>query len=167
MMRRLAEYLKEAGEVVLREAPFSLEVGRALLRGVVDRVESVGPGAVRVVDLKTGKRAPSAAEATENPQLGSYQLAVDGGAFEGLPPGARSAGAQLVFVGDVGKGPAVRGQESLGPEADGPSWARTMIEGVATTMAASAFTACANNLCAMCPVRTSCPLHAEGRQVIE
>ena len=167
MVRRLAEYLKGAGTAVLREAPFSLELDRVLLRGVVDRVEDVGDGAVRVVDLKTGKRAPSAAETAQNPQLGAYQLAVDGGAVDGLAPGTRSVGAQLVFVGDVGKGPTVRAQGGLGSEAGAPSWARTMIEGVATTMAASAFTACANDLCAMCPVRTSCPLQSEGRQVVE
>jgi len=167
MIGRLAEYLKGAGEAVLREAPFSLELDRALLRGVVDRIEDVGGGAVQIVDLKTGKRAPSAAETAENPQLGAYQLAVDGGAFEGLAPGTRSAGAQLVFVGDISKGPTVRGQGGLGPETDTPSWARTMIEGVATTMASSAFTACLNDLCPMCPVRTSCPLHGEGRQVVE
>ena len=167
MIGRLAEYFKGAGEAMLREAPFSLELDRALLRGVVDRVEAVGDGSVQVVDLKTGKRAPSAADTVENPQLGSYQLAVDGGAFEGLEPGVRSAGARLVFLGDIGKGPTVRAQGSLGPEADEPSWARTMIDGVADTMAASAFTACVNDLCPMCPVRTSCPLHAEGRQVIE
>lgn len=167
MVRRLAEYLKGAGEAVLREAPFSLELDRALLRGVVDRVEDVGTGAVRVVDLKTGKRAPSASETVENAQLGSYQLAVDGGAFEGLAPETRSAGAQLVFVGDVGKGPTIRAQGALGPEVDAPTWARTMIDRVASTMAASVFTACANDLCAMCPVRTSCPLHGEGRQVVE
>lgn len=167
MMGRLAGYLKGAGEALLREAPFSLELDRAVLRGVVDRVEYAGAGAVRVVDLKTGKRAPSAADTTQNPQLGSYQLAVDGGALdELLPAGTRSVGAQLVFVG-IGKAATVRAQSSLGPEVDGPSWARTMIDQVATTMAASAFTACANDLCPMCPVRTSCPLQAEGRQVIE
>ncbi|RYV50443.1 PD-(D/E)XK nuclease family protein, partial [Pengzhenrongella frigida] len=167
MIGRLAEYLKGAGEAVLREAPFSLELDRALLRGVVDRLEDVGEGAVRVVDLKTGKRAPSATETAQNPQLGAYQLAVDGGAFEGLAPGTRSAGAQLVFVGDISKGPTVRAQSGLGPETDSPTWARTMIEGVAVTMASSAFTACLNDLCPMCPVRTSCPLHGEGRQVVE
>ena len=167
MIGRLAEYLKGAGEAVLCEAPFSLELDRALLRGVVDRVEDVGGGAVRIVDLKTGKRAPSAAETAENPQLGAYQLAVDGGAFEGLAEGTRSAGAQLVFVGDISKGPTVRAQGGLGPETDAPSWARTMIETVASTMASSEFTACLNDLCPMCPVRTSCPLHGEGRQVVE
>jgi RecB family exonuclease len=155
-----------SGEPVLLEAPFSVELDRALLRGVVDRVEDVGDGVVQVVDLKTGKRAPSATKAEENPQLASYQLAVTEGAFDGLPDGTRSAGAQLVFVA-LGKGATVRRQPALTVAEDGSSWARTMVDGVASTMAASAFTACVNDLCTMCPVRTSCPVQAEGRQVIE
>ncbi|WNB86125.1 PD-(D/E)XK nuclease family protein [Cellulomonas sp. ATA003] len=76
MVGRLAAYVAESGDPVLREAEFSVELDRAVLRGVVDRVEDVGEGVVRIVDLKTGKRAPSAAETDLNPQLGSYQLAV-------------------------------------------------------------------------------------------
>ena len=57
MVGRLARYVAEAGEAVLREAPFSVELDRAVLRGVVDRVEDVGDGVVQIVDLKTGKRA--------------------------------------------------------------------------------------------------------------
>ena len=166
MIVRLAGYVAAAGEAVLREAPFSVELDRAVLRGVVDRVEAVGDGVVQIVDLKTGKRAPSTSETDTNPQLGSYQLAVTEGAFAGLPPGTRTAGAQLVFVA-LGQRATVRAQGALVVEDDGSSWARTMVEGVATTMAASAFTACVNDLCEMCPVRTSCPVRAEGRQVIE
>jgi RecB family exonuclease len=166
MVRRLAAYLAAAGEPVLLEAPFSVELDRAVLRGVVDRVEDVGDGVVQVVDLKTGKRTPSATKAEENPQLGSYQLAVAEGAFDGLADGTRSAGAQLVYVA-LGRSATVRRQSALAVAEDGSSWARTMVDGVATTMAASAFTACVNDLCERCPVRTSCPVRAEGRQVIE
>jgi superfamily I DNA/RNA helicase/RecB family exonuclease len=167
MVRRLAAYVASAGDPVLLEAPFSVELDRAVLRGVVDRVEDVGDGVVQVVDLKTGKRAPSSTKAEENPQLASYQLAVTEGAFGALPAGARTAGAQLVFVALGSKSPTVRRQAALDVADDGSSWARTMVDGVASTMAASAFTACVNDLCAMCPVRTSCPVRAEGRQVIE
>nr|WP_298456568.1 ATP-dependent DNA helicase [uncultured Cellulomonas sp.] len=166
MIGRLAAYVAEAGRAVLREAEFSVELDRAVLRGVVDRVEDVGAGVVRIVDLKTGKRAPSAAETDLNPQLGSYQLAVAEGAFDALPPGTRSAGAQLVFVA-LGARATVRAQGALEVAEDGSSWARTMVEGVATTMAASAFTARVNDLCEMCPVRASCPVRTEGRQVVE
>jgi len=120
-----------------------------------------------VSDLKTGRRAPTAGQALENPQLGAYQLAVDAGAFADLPPGTRSAGAQLVFVSDVNTGPALRIQPSLGPQTDAPSWARTHIEEVAERMAASSFTATLNDLCPRCPVRRSCPAQDEGAQVVE
>ncbi|MEK8225443.1 PD-(D/E)XK nuclease family protein [Oerskovia sp. M15] len=123
-----------------------------------------GEGAVRVADLKTGKTKPSLTEAITNPQLGTYQLAVEGGALD-LPEGTRSAGAQLVFVGD-GKDAGLRVQPALEPEPDGTSWARDLVEDVADTMADSVFTARENKLCSVCPVRRSCPLMTEGRQVI-
>jgi len=164
MVGRLAGYLQAAGEPLLVEAPFELEIGRAVLRGVIDRVEDAGDGAVRVADLKTGKTKPSVAEAVTNPQLGTYQLAVEGGVLD-LPDGTRSAGAQLVFVGD-GKDAGLRTQPALEPEPDGSSWARELVEEVADTMADSVFTARENKLCSVCPVRRSCPLMTEGRQVI-
>lgn len=127
------------------------------------------PQRVRIVDLKTGRTAPSAQEATTNPQLGAYQLAVDAGAVDGLPAGARSAGAQLVFISDVNKAKAaLRTQPPLGPEQpDTPSWARAHIEEVAERMAASSFAATINPMCDRCPVRRSCPLRDEGGQVVE
>ncbi|WP_227748533.1 ATP-dependent helicase [Oerskovia douganii] len=164
MVGRLAGYLQAAGEPLLVEAPFELEIGRAVLRGVIDRVEDAGDGAVRVADLKTGKTKPSVAEAVTNPQLGTYQLAVEGDVLD-LPEGTRSAGAQLVFVGD-GKDAGLRTQPALEPEPDGSSWARELVEDVADTMADSVFTARENKLCSVCPVRRSCPLMTEGRQVI-
>ena len=103
--------------------------------------------------------------AAENPQLGAYQLAVTGGALD-LPEGTRSAGARLVFVGTPTKGPSVRDQQALEPGPDGSSWARSLVEQAADTMAASAFTARENDLCSMCPVRRSCPVQTEGRSVI-
>ncbi|RMI12991.1 RecB family exonuclease, partial [Cellulomonas triticagri] len=190
MVERLATYLERAGEPLAVEARFELALDRALVRGSLDRVERADPPTtsdphpdparvtpqpdapddvpVRVVDLKTGRTAPSAQEATTNPQLGAYQLAVDAGAVEGLPEGARSAGAQLVFVSDVNKAKAaLRTQPGLGPETpDAPSWARTHIEEVAERMAASSFAATANSLCDRCPVRRSCPLRDEGGQVV-
>jgi len=173
MVRRLAEYVRDAGRPIVVEGEFLLELDRAVVRGSADRIEVVdeggpdGPPTARVSDLKTGRQAPSPAQALENPQLGAYQLAVDAGAFAELPPGTRSAGAQLVFVSDVNKGPALRTQPALGPEDDGPSWARTLVEDVAGRMAASRFTATVNPLCPHCPVRRSCPVHDEGAQVVE
>nr|WP_246783718.1 UrvD/REP family ATP-dependent DNA helicase [Cellulomonas persica] len=167
MIERLAGYLKGAGEALLVEADFRLRTDRALVRGSADRIERdlEHPDQVRVVDLKTGASPPSKEQAAENPQLGAYQLAVDAGAFEALPPGTTSAGAQLVYLG-TGKTGAVRDQAALGPEDDAPSWARTLVDEVAEKMAGSAFTATANDQCDRCPVRRSCPVRTEGGQVV-
>lgn len=169
MVHRLAVYLRGAGEPLLVEGAFAVDTDRASLRGSVDRIELVDDGAggpvVRVVDLKTGASPPSVSRAAENPQLGAYQLAVDAGAFEGLPDGTTSGGAQLVFLG-TGASAVTRSQEPLGPEVDGPSWARTMVDQVADKMAASTFEATANDLCDRCPVRRSCPVRGEGGQVV-
>jgi len=167
MIERLAGYLRGAGEALLVEGGFRLRTDRALLTGSADRIERdlEHPDRVRVVDLKTGANPPSREDATTNAQLGAYQLAVDAGAFEALAPGTTSAGAQLVYLG-TGRDGTVREQPPLGPEDDGPSWARTLVDDVAEKMAASAFTATVNEQCDRCPVRRSCPVRGEGGQVV-
>jgi hypothetical protein len=42
-----------------------------------------------------------------------------------------------------------------------------MVRRTADTMAAATFSAIANNKCRVCPVRTSCPISGQGRQVVE
>jgi superfamily I DNA/RNA helicase/RecB family exonuclease len=165
MIERLAEYYAGAGEPLLVEPAFEVEVGRARLRGKIDRVERAGEDSVVVSDLKTGRTAPSKAKAAEHPQLGAYQLAVEAGGLD-LPDGTRSAGAQLVYLGTPTVSPTVRAQPALAAEADGSSWARALVEGAADTMAAARFTARENDLCAVCPVRRSCPVQPEGRTVV-
>lgn len=165
MVEKLAAYVAQAGEPLLVEPSFDVTVGRARLRGTIDRVEAAGDGKVRVVDLKTGRRTATKAEGTEHPQLGAYQLAVEAGALD-VPEGTRSAGAQLVYVGSTHVGPAVVAQPALEPEPDGSSWARDLVEEAAGTMSAATFTARQNGLCEMCPVRRACPVQPEGRRVV-
>ncbi len=166
MVERLAGYLSDSGEPLLVEADFDLQVGRARLRGQVDRVEDAGDGGVTVADLKTGKTAASKDKAAENPQLGAYQLAVEEGALD-LPDGTVSKGASLVYVGTETVSASVRNQPALVPDDDGNSWARDTVEGAADTMAAARFAARNNDLCEVCAVRRSCPLQPEGRKVVE
>ncbi|WP_340697798.1 PD-(D/E)XK nuclease family protein, partial [Cellulosimicrobium funkei] len=165
MVEKLAAYVAQAGEPLLVEPSFDVTVGRARLRGTIDRVEAAGEGKVRVVDLKTGRRTATKAEGAEHPQLGAYQLAVEAGALD-VPEGTRSAGAQLVYVGSTHVGPAVVAQPALEPEPDGSSWARDLVEEAAGTMSAATFTARQNGLCEMCPVRRACPVQPEGRRVV-
>ncbi|HET7385346.1 MAG TPA: ATP-dependent DNA helicase [Nocardioidaceae bacterium] len=92
----------EARTVVASELPFEVAVRlpdgeQVRLRGTVDRLELDDDGRAVVVDLKTQKKAATAAELAEHPQLGVYQLAVDSGGFdEHLPRPGRSGGAELV-----------------------------------------------------------------------
>ena len=134
------------------------------LTGRVDRLEIDDEGRLVVVDLKTGKTtAVAAADLEEHAQLAGYQAAVEAGAF--ADHGTESGGAALV---QLGPGKEAREQKQL-PLADAadPQWAYAMVRRTAETMAASTFSAVANNRCRVCPVRTSCPISGKGRQVVE
>ena len=82
-------------ELVGAEEDFDVVVGRARIRGQVDRLERDGDGRLVVVDLKTGKTTAKNTE--EHGQLAAYQVAVAAGAFaeHGTVPG----GAALLQVG--------------------------------------------------------------------
>jgi superfamily I DNA/RNA helicase/RecB family exonuclease len=157
-------------EVSTRELETSAEPGAAthpqvVIRGQVDRLESDGEGGAYVVDLKTGSSKPRDGELAEQPQLGVYQLAAAAGAFaeQGLHA---AAGASLV---QLGKAAGVKVKEQPQPplpSAADPQWAARLVADVATGMAGAAFTAQENDYCQMCPVRSSCPLQDEGRQVV-
>jgi superfamily I DNA/RNA helicase/RecB family exonuclease len=175
LITRLAQYLATARPPAVvpegsdrpdslgLEAGFSVDVGRARLRGKIDRIEDCGDGSVRVVDLKTGKQAVSVAEAGVHPQLGAYQVAIESGGF-GLPPGTRCAGGSLVYVGTTAAKVSERFQKSL-QDSDDPTWARTLVTEAADTMACAEFEARDNQYCSMCSVRNSCPLQDQGIQV--
>ncbi len=164
MMDRLAAYLAARPAPVSVEQSFSVRTGRARLHGQVDRLEmGARPGTVVVVDLKTGSTPPTVEQSRHDAQLGAYQLAVDAGAFDAgeRPPGLTSAGARLVYVSSGTKA-TVRSQPPLADD----TWARDLVDDVATTVASATFTATANDTCRTCPVPGSCPLRPEGRQVV-
>lgn len=169
MVRHLAGYFAAAGRALAVEQPFEARVGRAVLRGTVDRLEQVatdddGAAVVRVVDLKTGRSAVSEADARRHPQLGAYQLALEAGAFDEVTGPARSAGASLVYVGRTTQKHSERTQVPLAQDAD-PGWAAALVDDVVATVTRSAVAAQENDLCRVCPVRRSCPAQAEGRVV--
>nr|WP_244876426.1 ATP-dependent DNA helicase [Actinoplanes consettensis] len=136
------------------------------LTGRVDRLEVDEQGRLVVIDLKTGKSTTvSAPEVEEHAQLAGYQAAVDAGAFDSFSVGAESGGAGLVQLG-----PTKEAREQMQvplSEAEDPQWAYAMVRRTADTMAAATFSAVANAKCRVCPVRTSCPISGQGRQVVE
>ncbi|WP_433387521.1 ATP-dependent helicase [Micromonospora sp. KLBMP9576] len=135
------------------------------LVGRVDRLEIDEDGRLVVVDLKTGKStAVTASDLAEHPQLGAYQAAVEAGGFADF--GAESGGAALVQLGTGAKDAK---EQSQSPAGEGPEagWATALVRRTADTMAAATFAAVANSKCRVCPVRTSCPVSGQGRQVVE
>lgn len=149
-------------EVVGIETDFRVDVGRAVVRGRVDRIERSAEGELRIIDLKTGTSKPSRAELVHHGQLGAYQVAIEEGGFAQL--GDRSAGAALVFIGKGGLSglkPSVLAQEPLTATPD-PGWARSLVESTAEGMGAADFRATVGKSCKTCPVRTSCPVQPEG-----
>ncbi|MGV9215625.1 ATP-dependent helicase [Micromonospora sp. RB23] len=135
------------------------------LTGRVDRLEVDEAGRLVVIDLKTGKStAVTGSELAEHPQLGAYQAAVEAGAFAEF--GEESGGAALVQLGTSTKDAREQNQPAAG-EGPAAGWATALVRRTADTMAAATFAAVANSKCRVCPVRTSCPVSGQGRQVVE
>ncbi|MGW7240060.1 ATP-dependent helicase [Streptomyces sp. NPDC054804] len=151
----------------------SLEAGdyEVRIRGQMDRVETDGEGRAYVVDFKTGKQAPSAAEVARHPQLAVYQLAVREGAvdeaFDGVRPEA--GGAELVHLRqgaarrDGGETlPKVQAQEALEGE-----WVGDLLATAAGKVLDERFTPTTGQHCTHCAFRASCSARPEGRHVVE
>jgi len=164
MLDKLVGWLAEnPRRLVAIEREFLVQLGEGVeVKGRVDRLEIDEDGRLVVVDLKTGKAKPTAAEVATHAQLGAYQAAVEAGAFVEL--GTASGGAALVQLGSLAKSGVEQRQPPLAEAAD-PGWAGTMIRRAAGNMAASTFEAVANSTCRGCPVRTACPVSSKGRQL--
>ena len=148
-------------ELVGAEIDFDVTVGRARIKGQVDRLERDREGRLVVVDLKTGKTPAKNTE--EHGQLAAYQVAVAAGGFEehGVVPG----GAALL---QVGGGAKAKEQHQDALPADVPveqSWAGELLAEVGQGMGGATFEVRTGSHCARCPARRSCPLQEPGRQV--
>ncbi|TWP33761.1 ATP-dependent helicase [Leekyejoonella antrihumi] len=165
MLDRLTSYLDESRaqgwDPVGVEVPFDVLLGRARVRGRVDRIEAHAREGLRIVDLKTGGGKPTAEELPEHAQLGTYQVAIEEGGFE---QGEHSAGAVLVQLGKAGRTGGKAGVQSQAPlaEQDDPRWAHALVEQVAEGMGAATFVATIGKRCDTCSVRRCCPLQPEG-----
>lgn len=154
----------------------TLEAGdfEVRIRGQMDRVEADGDGRAYVVDFKTGKQAPSAAEVARHPQLAVYQLAVREGAVDDAFDGARPepGGAELVQLRqgaakrDGGETlPKVQGQQPLdGPEGE---WVGDLLATAAGKVLDERFAPNTGQHCTHCAFRASCSARPEGRHVVE
>ncbi|ANH36522.1 DNA helicase II [Nocardioides dokdonensis FR1436] len=145
---------------------------RVRLTGYADRVELDHDGRVIVVDLKTGRNAPSQKSVQQHLQLGVYQLAVDRGAVDEIVepltggPGA-SGGAELVQLGieDGSDSAKVQAQE-VQPD-DGPARddLRRRLQQAAVLLRRESFPAVAGQHCRDCPFVPVCPIKSAGAVV--
>ena len=160
MLEKFVEYHKATPRTVVgAELRFDIKLGRARIKGSVDRLEVEADGALFIIDFKTGNTAISKDEAKKNLQLASYQLGIAEGGFT---EGTTSAGAELVYLGTGTAGATIRQQYTIDLVET-----KETIEKIGEGMAAATFFATVNKRCKGCPVRKSCPVQSDGRSVIE
>ncbi|MFD1830030.1 ATP-dependent helicase [Streptomyces desertarenae] len=171
-------------ETVATEHGFdvTLEAGghQVRIRGSMDRVERGPDGRAYVVDFKTGKNKPTAAEVERHPQLAVYQLAVCEGALDGVDGLERGAdgrpepgGAELVQlrIGAPKKEggealPAVQRQRALGEDGGG-EWIGELLADAAGRVLDERFAPSPGRHCGTCSFRGACSARPEGRHVVE
>jgi superfamily I DNA/RNA helicase/RecB family exonuclease len=167
MVERLGRWLSARHDrFIAAEVPFDVEIGRARLAGRVDRLEKDDHGRPVVVDYKTGKSKVRDDDLQAHPQLAVYQLATENGAFDELTGGVRaSGGAVLVQLQAHHRGAAREQAQTPLADAEDPKWAEKLVIDAADGMAGREFLAQPSTWCGFCPVRISCPAHADGGQV--
>jgi RecB family exonuclease len=138
------------------------------LSGYADRLELDADGRIVVVDLKTGRSAPSGAAVQRHVQLGLYQLAVDRGAVDPIVEGpVEAGGAELVQLGlEDGSDAAV--VQPQGPQADDGAEREQLhlaLAGTAAMIRAEVFPAISGQHCRDCDFVSLCPIKGAGSVV--
>ncbi|WP_209623928.1 ATP-dependent helicase [Saccharothrix coeruleofusca] len=137
------------------------------VRGRVDRLETDREGRPVVVDIKTGKNPVTREEARQHPQLAVYQLATALGGFTHLGLGTDPGGARLLYVAKENKKTGATELEQAPLDEQGVRVWLEAVQAAAGSSVGPVYRAEENGDCDRCPARTSCPIHAAGRQVSE
>ncbi|MCD4557277.1 PD-(D/E)XK nuclease family protein [Schaalia sp. lx-100] len=158
VVQALGEYLATVPGKVDVEIPVELPLGNAVIKGKIDRIEYVDEG-IRITDLKTGKggnkRKP--ADASDNPQLALYQLAL-------RAQGHNVTSARLVFFGNED----VRYAHQLGLDEETTQQWEEEIHAVSESMRGPYYAATpSEENCRYCSYAHMCPANDEGKRTIE
>jgi superfamily I DNA/RNA helicase len=143
------------------EKSFEITLGRALIKGNVDRIEVDRDGKHFIIDFKTGKKEITGDDAKTNLQLACYQLGVVLDGFKEKLSSTQVSGAQLVYLASKNKSYSTREQDVLS-DVDAT---KSILEEIAVGMGGATFTARKNVMCKLCKVKPSCPLYLEGKAV--
>ena len=159
MLKKFVDYhSKTSRTIVDAEMRFDVTLGRARIRGSVDRLEVEADGSLFIIDFKTGSSTITGKETQSNVQLASYQVGIVEGGFT---QGNTSAGAELVYLGTDAASATIKKQGVIDIEAT-----KEKLNEIAEGMGAATFFATINKRCKGCPVRKSCPVQSDGRTVI-
>ncbi|TLP77212.1 ATP-dependent DNA helicase [Nesterenkonia sphaerica] len=177
MLRQLARYHVGVGNRELigteiqatagAEAADSEREGPVIITGVIDRIEREH-GKLHIIDLKTGRKAPTRDAAKRHPQLGLYQLLAAGDpALSGLGQLERAA---LLYVA-ANQNPTVRDQDAAPLEAPS-AWPVQQLREAVHVMTQPSFVAriaadAGSGRWNTCRVGPLCPLCEESRQVTQ
>lgn len=165
LIEGLAAYLAHVphGQQVETEFRVSADMGDYIISGSIDRLEHGELGA-RVVDFKTG-REKSAQEAERDPQLATYQVALNA-------LGYTLEGAQLQYLGvQEGKRPPVprhvRGARKQGALSEEElAEHRAHLSELAAHMRGPTFDSIVSSDCDHCVFIASCPAHGGAQRVV-
>ena len=133
----------------------------------MDRIEQDGDGAIRVVDLKTGRTMPTKPALERHVQLAIYQRAIASRQLEKLGDDPRSGGAELVQLRHDDSGfPKVQRQAPLEADEDGRTWLDEAVEDAEAMVRSEEFIAKRNDGCAAATSAALCPIQPEGREIV-
>ena len=158
LLTRLYEGRPRPGAApVLLEHDVEMELGGAVWRGRIDRIEQDPGGALRIVDYKTGRTPPSKKEGAGSLQLGFYALA----AAEDESVGAFGQVEEAEFWHPLAAAPARR----VTPyDPSRLEETRARLEEIAGGIAAEDWTPKPGKACGRCGVRLVCPAWPEGQE---
>ncbi|STC69873.1 ATP-dependent DNA helicase [Corynebacterium pilosum] len=163
---------RAAFTLVGTELPVDVEVTPDLrIRGRLDRLEHDGEGRAIIVDLKTGKNAPTVDATRDNAQLTAYQLALAHGTLGGNA--IRTArgdedpievgGALLVHPATAAASVTTRDQVAKTDEELAEFTQR--VTPLIDELTGPTITARTGPQCEHCPVRAMCPVQPEGEDI--
>ncbi|GAB3698949.1 PD-(D/E)XK nuclease family protein [Corynebacterium nasicanis] len=156
------------------EIPLDVAVAPGVrIAGRMDLLNVDEAGRHTIVDLKTGRTAPSGKQVADHAQLKAYQLALNRGALvDGAvvdpPPGHPTldvAEGVLVFPGTDSSGITTRQQAAASAEELADFAA--LLPPLLAELTGPELTARANDTCDRCPVRAICPIQTEGKLSID
>jgi RecB family exonuclease len=139
----------KTGATMAVEMNVTADIGGVPWRGVVDRVDDLGPG-VRIVDYKTSTSYPTHPEAKTSIQLGFYAAALSG-------LGHRVDEAQLWYPRAPTVGITVRKLDL-----DRLDEVVSTMEDITTSILGEEWAATPGGHCKRCQFKSSCPVWPEG-----